>query len=174
MLKFKDVLSMTDGFFLLLLAVSGNFVAETLGCETQYIFSKNMYVKQLIIFFMIYFTINFSSETSPSPQASLVKAVLLWIFFVLFTKMTPGFTFMVLLILLGVYILNNYKKYLNSKKDKSKDKEIMRMQKGCIYTVILLIILGCIKYYHEKQREYGSKFTQQNFWFGVTSCKSLR
>ena len=123
---------------------------------------------------MIYFTINFSSASAPSPQSSLVKAVVLWIFFILFTKMTPGFTFFVLVILLGVYILNNYKKYLNSKKDKSKDKEIAKIQKSAIYVVLILILLGCAKYYNEKHREYGGKFTQGRFWFGVTSCKSLR
>ena len=165
---------MTDGFFLLLLAVSGNFVAETLGCETQYLFSKNMFVKQLIIFFMIYFTINFSSSSAPSPQSSLFKAFLLWVFFLLFTKMTAGFTVAVLLVLLVVYTLGNYQKYLNAKKDKSKNKEIKELQTALIGLVVLLILLGTSTYYKAKQREYMGKFHFNKFIFGITSCKSLR
>ena len=91
MLSSDQIVNMVDGFFLLLLAISGNFVAETLGCKTQYIFSKNMYVKQLIVFSMIYFTINFTSIEAPSPQESLLKSLILWFFFLLFAKMNPLF-----------------------------------------------------------------------------------
>ncbi len=37
------------GIFLLILGVSGNFVAETLGCKTQKLLSENMFAKHFII-----------------------------------------------------------------------------------------------------------------------------
>ena len=52
----QDFVGLTEAFFLLFLAVAGNFIAETLGCETQYYLSHNIYLKQLVLLLMIYFT----------------------------------------------------------------------------------------------------------------------
>ena len=41
--------SIIKGIFLLILAVAGNFVAETLGCKTQKLLSNNMLSKHIII-----------------------------------------------------------------------------------------------------------------------------
>ena len=61
-MDFGDFIGLTDGFFLLFLAVSGNFIAETLGCETQFLFSNNLIVKQIIVFLILFFTINLTSK----------------------------------------------------------------------------------------------------------------
>ena len=44
------------GVFLLLLAVSGNFIAETLGCKVQKLLTNNMYAKNIIIILITYFS----------------------------------------------------------------------------------------------------------------------
>ena len=46
---------------LLVLSVSGNFLAETLGCQSQKLLG-NMFVKHILILFMIYFTIDFTQN----------------------------------------------------------------------------------------------------------------
>ena len=57
----KPILKAT---LLIVLSVSGNFLAETLGCRTRQAL-ENIYVKHLLLLFMIYFTIDFSAcETS--------------------------------------------------------------------------------------------------------------
>ena len=45
--------SIIKGIFLLILAVAGNFVAETLGCKTQKLLSNNMLSKHIIIILTI-------------------------------------------------------------------------------------------------------------------------
>ena len=50
------------GIFLLILAVAGNFVAETLGCKTQKLLSENMLAKQVVILLILYFAIDFTSK----------------------------------------------------------------------------------------------------------------
>mgnify|MGYP003332446493 CR=1 FL=1 len=45
----NQVINLTTGLFLLFLAVGGNYMGETLGCQTQKILTENMYVKQLFI-----------------------------------------------------------------------------------------------------------------------------
>ena len=44
-----DTINLITGIFLLILAVSGNFIAETLGCKTQKLLSENMFAKNIII-----------------------------------------------------------------------------------------------------------------------------
>ena len=55
---FETVLKAT---LLLVLSVSGNFLAETLGCQSQKVLG-NMVVKHVLILFMIYFTIDFTQR----------------------------------------------------------------------------------------------------------------
>ena len=39
----QDFVGLTEAFFLLFLAVAGNFIADTLGCDTQYYLSHNIF-----------------------------------------------------------------------------------------------------------------------------------
>ena len=119
--KAESYITLANGIFLLLLAVSGNFVAETLGCKTQYALSNNMYLKNLVILFMIYFTINFTSDDVSHPLHTLQGTVIIWIFFVLFSRMRPMYTLAVIILLLITYILNNFRKYYKATAPPPKD-----------------------------------------------------
>ena len=50
---FEESLGIIDGLFLLFLAISGNFLAETLGCQTQELFTDSIIAKQIMTFFII-------------------------------------------------------------------------------------------------------------------------
>ena len=45
---------------LILLAVSANFAGQTLSCEVQELLTNSMIYKQLLILFLIYFTVQFT------------------------------------------------------------------------------------------------------------------
>ena len=94
----QDFVGLTEAFFLLFLAVAGNFIAVTLGCETQYYLSHNIYLKQLVLLLMIYFTTNFTSAGVTSPSEALKKTLLLWVIFLMFTKMPPLHTIIVIIL----------------------------------------------------------------------------
>ena len=48
-MKLTNILKAT---LLLFISIAGNFLAETLGCRTQF-YLENMYIKHLLILFMI-------------------------------------------------------------------------------------------------------------------------
>ena len=50
------------GIFLLILAIAGSFITETLGCKTQKMLINNMFAKHFVIILILYFTINFMNE----------------------------------------------------------------------------------------------------------------
>jgi len=194
--KAESYITLANGIFLLLLAVSGNFVAETLGCKTQYALSNNMYLKNLVILFMIYFTINFTSDDVSHPLHTLQGTVIIWIFFVLFSRMRPMYTIAVIILLMITYILNNLRTYYKAtapapqKDDKSVemgqhkeeeqdkrqsalDKQLFELQTLSLGSASLLILFGSMMYLMDKKREYGKKFRVLTFIFGVKKCDSL-
>ena len=194
----EKYIALANGIFLLLLAVSGNFVAETLGCKTQFALSNNMYLKNLVILFMIYFTINYTSDDIEHPLSSMKNAVIIWILFVLFGRMRPMYTLATILLLLVAYVLNNFRKYykasgpseeeLNSatinndkkkanetlkKETEATDKQIFELQTVTLGSAMILIIVGSLMYLNDKKREYGNKFEILKFIFGVKKCASF-
>ena len=80
----KESLGIIDGLFLLFLAISGNFLAETLGCQTQELLTNSVIAKQFMTFFIIYFTIDYSDSDIEEPTIKLMKALAVYIFFLLF------------------------------------------------------------------------------------------
>ena len=79
--------------FLLLLSISGGYTSQTLGCGTQKAF-QNMTTKHMILFALIYFTLDISENPDQAPihpYEQFKKAVILYIGFILFTKMKSFF-----------------------------------------------------------------------------------
>ena len=179
--------TMTDiikATFLLTLSISGNFLAETLGCQSQK-WLQNMYVKHILILFMIYFTINFTQKknTMVNPLINFVKAIVVWILFHLFTHMDILPTFFVIVLLMTVFVLSNYTIYLTEKMDRVSDEykrnyikqinTIKLIQEGAFIGSILIILLGFMLYYLEKHKEYKKRFSLLKFIFGVKKCKNI-
>ena len=46
-------LELNKSLFLLFLVVCGNYIGELLGCKTQKLLSENMYMKHIVLFFII-------------------------------------------------------------------------------------------------------------------------
>lgn len=182
----QQSLGIIDGLFLLLLAVSGNFIAETLGCQTQELLTESIMAKQLMTFFIVFFTISYSNNDAENPSSKLMKAGLVYIFFLLFTKMNITPTIIVLIMLVCVYVANNYKKYyeaLYKKKEKPSNKDTMdhqnkinqiaKIQKMTMGGIIAVIIGGFFIYYKEKSVEYSKSFDFKKFIFGVVKCQKM-
>ena len=82
----QNTSSIIKGVFLLILAVSGNFVAETLGCKTQKLLGESMLAKHFIILLVVYFALGFTSDGNPHPGDLAKNSLIIWIMFVLFTS----------------------------------------------------------------------------------------
>jgi len=178
--SFETVLKAT---LLLVLSISGNFLAETLGCQSQKVLG-NMVVKHILILFMIYFTIDFTQRDQDiiNPFNNLFKAICVWILFHLFTHMNIIPTFIVGILLMILFFISNYRHYISKKKEKSTidlknlesmDNTLKRTQEVIFITMLVIILVGCGIYYLEKKREYKSDFKTWKFIFGVKNCKGF-
>ena len=122
-----------QGVFLLILAVAGNFVAETLGCKTQKLLSENMFAKHFIIISILYFAIDFSSgSNNPRPPWDTLKLTLvIYILFILFTKMSLTFSVIVFGMFITGYFINTYIEYYT--KTDPKNPIIKKLQRTIQY-----------------------------------------
>ena len=172
--SFDTILKAT---LLLILSVCGNFLAETLGCQSQKVL-ENMFVKHLLLFFMIYFTINFTQTgIVVNPIINVFKAFIVWIMYHFFTHMDLVPTLIVGLLLMILFFISNYRTYIKEstsvKKEKGEkvDNALKFTQKILWIILVITILVGSSLYYFEKKKEYGSKFNPLKFIFGVKKCK---
>ena len=168
---------MIQGIFLLILAVSGNFVAETMSCQAQKVLSNNMYVKHGIIVMITYFTLGFaSSEENISPEDLFKQAISIWAFFLMFNKMEMFFTAMVVAMLATLLVCKNYITYYK-KQDAEKNKEIIKtltLTMDYLFSAITLTtIVGFGLYFKKQHSDYFSTFSYSKFLFGTPKCSNF-
>ena len=165
------------GIFLLILAISGNFVAEVLGCKTQKLLSENMIAKHSIIFMILFFTINFvESGDQKSPMDIFKLALSIHILLLLFTKMNIYFTITCFVLLFIIYVSFVYIDYYNKDKKKNKNKieQIRKIQPMLYKLTGILIIVGFVTYFRKQYADHAKTWSTFKFIFGVTKCKSLK
>ena len=166
--------STIKGIFLLILAVAGNFVAETLGCKTQQLLSNNMLSKHIVIILILYFAVDFPTGSDPNhPVMNATIALSIYVLFVLFTKMSLTFTLVVFALLTFTYVSTSFINYYEKKDPKNElIQHLHTARKGLYIGMIAVIILGFSLYFRKQRRDYSKNWSTQKFIFGVNKCKS--
>ena len=171
----RDADNTIKGLFLLILAVAGNFVAETLGCKTQKLLSENMLAKHFVIILILYFAIDFTSEKLNTPFDTFKLALFIYTFFILFTKMNSQFTFLVLILLALIYVINGYIDYY---KENDKNNPIIKkledVKKVLYVSIMGSLLLGFGLYFIKQRRDYSKNWSTTKFLFGTRKCKSVK
>ena len=123
------------------------------------------------------------------PAKQLLDALALYIAFHLFTKMDFFMTMIVFGALCAIYILGNYRKLFDYKKEQSKNNPKMKelvadyekkdklygnIQMYLYYGSIAGVLIGSTIYLLRKKAEYGKKFSYYTFFNGVQVCKGLQ
>lgn len=161
---------------LLFLGVSSNFVAETLGCKTQNLFSNNMFAKQGIILLILYFSLTFvSGTTNVHPGVNLLFTLFVWVMYLLFTKMNLEFTVCTISLVAVNYVLYTYIRYY---KKNGKKKELVDKLESS-YTminksIVALIIIGFVLYLKKQYIEHADNWSTATFMFGKVQCDSMK
>lgn len=164
--------SIIKALLLLVLSISGNFLAETLGCQSQTLLD-NMLAKHLLILFMIYFTIDFTDKQHVNPFINLAKALAVWIIFHFFTHMDIIPTVISICLVMVLFFISNYRHYLSKIKSGNKklDNNLKIIQEIIAIGSLCLILISSVIYYLEKKTEYNKHFSVWKFIFGVKKCK---
>ena len=159
----------TAGLFLLILSVSGNYIAETLSCRARSILTNSMLAKHVMILFLIYFTINFTAEKTIHPMLQMESAFYIWIFFLMFTKMNIYFTIVAFLLLTTLYTLKNFKKFYKHKKEEQLYRETDNISRLVEASMLITVIIGFIMYFRTQHKDHKN-FDYFKFILGKTHC----
>jgi hypothetical protein len=161
--------------FILILIISANFLAQIFPCKIQKILNCNMYVKHIFSFLTLMFFVILSAPIGGSMRVNdiLMKAFILYIFFIILTK-TNYIIFMIIIILLGTLYLiilkiNELKESNNNDKNELEEK-LNNIYNYISYIILILLIIGFLMYMGEKKYEYKNKFEYRKFIFGIPYC----
>lgn len=165
-------------FFLFTLGIFGNFVGETVGCQLQKAFAHTMTHKYLVIFAMIYFTLNFTSKTIESPFKHLKRSLLFFMFYILLNRMSYSFSMIVLSLFALLYVLQHQIEYIKSQHEKAnveKSQTVHTLEEIHKYIDYLILITICIGFllYFKKQKLEHKDFTLSIFLFGKPKCMNV-
>ena len=156
--------------FLLFLVVSGNYIGELLGCKTQKLLSENIYMKHIVLLCLIYFTINLVGEKKKHPVNILKNTLILWLFYLVLTKMNLQFTIIVLCLLFSLYIWDEYQGYLDESKEDYNKERYESIQLYLQYSIIGFMLVGFVLYYIKQRKEHSKDFSNIKFLLGKSTC----
>ena len=105
------------GLLLLLLAVGGNFISETVSCQVRDFFNKNMIAKNILIYFLLFFSI--SVFTKINPLIHLIFSFFIYILYLLINKGNLRLTVINYLIIAIIFFIHNIILYYENEKLKN-------------------------------------------------------
>ena len=111
--------------FILSATILTNFIGDTMGCKIQKIFNYNNYLKHLIVFFLIYTTLTIVDKNT-TPQEHVIKSIYVWILFILFTKNTLRMTVIIGILMVILFIIDDYINYYKKTKQENKQLELIK------------------------------------------------
>lgn len=191
------VMERIAAIFVFTLIVSDNFIQDLLPCAVQYHLTNNMMLKHIIGFLTLFF---FGILALPQLAniEGMGKSFLLYIIFVINTRTYHKVWLILFLLYAVVYLihiarlqadtyLDNQIKTMNKEKKSSKEisynQDILTkryifianygyvVEKVCLYTIIILTIIGLIMFVGEKKLEFGKKFKWKDFFLLKPLCK---
>lgn len=152
---------MIDSIFILYLIISANFLAQLFPCKLRHMLTTNMLVKHVFSFMtMLFFVVSANNTTTFS--ALIRNTFILYIWFVLTTKMHAVCVIIFLVISGLYYILQLYKnnKILSSEETSHvMVQNIEYLQRILFVSLIMLTIIGVTFYVFDKKKEYGDHFS---------------
>lgn len=154
--------------FVLYLMISSNFLGSLFGCQVQDILTNNMLVKHLLGFLTLYFFVSIVDPSQYNPLQKLMFTVLIYLCFILSTKLDSKAWLVFITLLALVYILYIVK---DSIQDEDAKKFIGVSQLTLVCGSIIVLILGSIYYLGEKKIEYGKDFSYTTFFIGKPVCR---
>ena len=146
--------------FLLFIALSSNFLASLFPCEVVDIFTKSHIAKHILAYMTLLFALILNNYKGSQPIVELIGiSIILYIFFMIITKMEAVYFFILIFLLCIIYILGIIK----------KDK--LDITKWIIFSIAIAVtIVGFLRYLYKTKQRLGTDFHFYNFIIGDYQC----
>ena len=163
--------NLLQGIFLIILTIIGTTVENTFSCQTLKMLHRNTFAKQIVIICLIYFTIDFTNDKNRHPLDTLKSTAFIWVCYIMMSKQTVNFVIALFIILISIYIINNYKEYLiDEKKDDEMVTTLETYEEYLTYVLFTITVVGFILYFIKEKKEHSRNFRYHKFLFGSNNC----
>ena len=161
------------GIYLLILIIIAGDTASTFSRQGHKFLQNNYIAKHFIIICIIYFTIDYSGTKINHPIQTLLITGIIWLFYILISKQNLTFTIIIFGLITLIYFLYDFMNYYKDQYKQTKDKEfqskIDTLDKIITYTtyiIIVISVIGFLKYYSFQKGVRKNKFHNAKFIFG--------
>ncbi len=165
-----------NGIFLMIIAISGEYIAKIFPCGLQKLFERNIYCKYILVFFILFIAIIFSNEKLIKNKSIfwlIGITLLLYIWLLCMTKMHVYFFISLIVILFVLYTYVKYNETNENNKKEDKDNKIYDIVTlTLLILAIVITLIGFLLYYGEKKYEYKKLFSWKTFIFDNVKCNT--
>ncbi len=162
-----------NGIFLMMIAISGNYIKEMFPCGFQKLFDNSVILKYILTFFILFISVILINPSFTKDKSLVLLfgiTIFIYIWFLFMTKMNVYFFLTQLVILFILYI---FIQYYNHKKISDEDKKKYYLISIIIIILsIIITIIGFLLYYGEKKYEYKKLFNWKDFFFKNIVCNT--
>jgi len=161
--------------FALYLLVFCNYTKETIGCRLSHVLDTNMYAKHFATFMLLFFLVIIVDPDNSEKNifANFGWTVLVYILYMITTKVSFPIMVILILIMMIMYILSKLAKNKLEEKKEDEYKNLKMAQNILFIILIILGVVGFLIYMVEKSREYKGKFSILKFIFGASKCRKF-
>lgn len=158
-------IKLANGLLLFYIAVAGNFLGELFSKRLQRLLKENRGVKHLIAYITMLFSITFVAGVHSLKRALFITS-LMYIWFVLTTKMFEWYNIIIILLLIIPFILGRYAEGLDVSDPKNKKlvKTIEKFSDFIFVLTLIVTVIGVVAYLRYQRNEYGSEFSYYKFF----------
>lgn len=169
-----DSKAVITGLIVLILAICGNYVGNTLSCHTQRILQGNMFAKHCIIILSLFVAIDSlytarnekKNERRQNPLDTLGMTTILYIVFLVLTRMTREFTIFVFVLTVMLYFIDLFNDYY------AGDNIHIKKLKNVIFVLLCVsVVVGFVLYVRKKMKQKAN-FNIKSFILGIPACEN--
>lgn len=185
-----------DGVFGLIVGLMSGYIGASLGCKTQLALTNSMFLRHLVMYFVILMGVNSGASKALHPFNAMGKSFIVWAMTMMFNRMRPISTGLVVALFVILYMVKTLREYnqahceecdkkvaegevppvddlIAKAKMEDWDATLHNTQRGLMLGMLANVIVGSYLYLGDKKREYGPAFEWSKFVLGVQNCKSL-
>jgi hypothetical protein len=169
---FEEISNSIKAVFLLFIAISANFLGNTLSCNLQYNLTTIPYLRHIFLYLIIIFTIDFTSKNSLSVEEILTKSLIIYIFYIMLNKQDYITMYIVIIMLIITYLIYLQTNYL--KKNNLDTIYYDNLSSNLIYGISFVTLIGFILYFNKQYNEHYNDFDILKFIFGPNVCNKIK
>jgi Ni,Fe-hydrogenase I cytochrome b subunit len=157
---------------ILLLSFLPNYTGSLIGCKLGRLISlSHPILKFIYIVLMVFSCFIITDSKDAHPLKLLWNSIIVVFIFNLFNRQKQYSLIASLVLLILILFVNKLKQYIENQPEKKQQLQIVKkVEYGFIILLSMILLVGFVLYFIEKQNEFGPKFDYITFVFGNEKC----